>query len=285
MKRSVLVPGISMPLKIVDSNYLGDADLLHYLKASRSNKVVICDNIAREMHKHQPIKTAQRSTIYLKDYPERVSILRDCYYFMAQKVKTAYGARALIDREETKFFAFYCSELHQDPVPQRFVDHMALVQARATDRIERLSEVSADLESRFASLADTFTADELKILYHRHPFTESIQRKLLKEIDVNTVDLIKGMVPDKRKWPNTIHEAKNTFAYRYAMCMVLLYCRWVHFGRQQATSVKRVLNDVLDMQTAGVATFYGGLLSKDQKMQGVFREARFLLRKIGAYVG
>ena len=237
------------------------------------------------MHKHQPIKTAQRSTIYLKNYPERVFILRDAYYFMAQQITSAHGARNLICREETRYFPFYCSELHQDPVPQRFIDHMAKVQIAADDRMKRLTHVSADLESRFTNLAGDFAAKELKILHRQEPFTEPIQRKFLTEIDINAVDLIKGMVPDKRKWPATIHQAKNTFAYRYAMCMVLLYCRWVRLGRQQNTSVKRVLNDVMDMQSAGIATFYGGLLSKDQKMQGVYREARFLLRKIGAYVG
>ena len=237
------------------------------------------------MHKKESVKTARKSTIFLKERPNQVFILRDSYYFLAKQIKTAHDARRLICPEDTESFPSYCSKLHQNPVPLQFINHMEQVEAEAIDHVDRLKAITRNLENDFSDMAKKFSSEELRIIQKREPFTLDIIAKLFKQIDSSTVDLIRGMVPNREDWPKTIFGARNTFAYRYVMCMVLLYCRWVHYGRNQTTSIERVLNDVMDMQTAGIATFFGGLLSNDQKMKGVHKEARFLLRQINAYVG
>jgi hypothetical protein len=101
--------------------------------------------------------------------------------------------------------------------------------------------------------------------------------------DISRALFVSTGVPERR-YPRINGHALNFFIFRYAMCIVLLYTRWVHVGQQERPEAK-LINDVVDMHIAAVGTFFGGVLSKDERLLGVHREARYLLRIGRAYVG
>ena len=71
-----------------------------------------------------------------------------------------------------------------------------------------------------------------------------------------------------RRAPMRFGEAMATFAGRYSLCMLLFYLEWVRTGRTQKR-LDRHVNDIVDMQTAAVATYFNGVLSADVTLQRV----------------
>jgi hypothetical protein len=91
-------------------------------------------------------------------------------------------------------------------------------------------------------------------------------------------------VPE-HQYPKLNFHAFGYFIFRYAMCMTLLYTRWVHHGNL-SDNTDKLVNHVMDMHLAALGTFFGGVLSDDEMLIDVHREARWLLRATGkAFVG
>ena len=79
-------------------------------------------------------------------------------------------------------------------------------------------------------------------------------------------------------------ELPNTFIFRYSVCIHLLLIRWVHDGSNPTIKPQKLRNDIVDANFATFATYFDGLLSKDQKANDIYTEARFVLHRLGAAV-
>lgn len=89
---------------------------------------------------------------------------------------------------------------------------------------------------------------------------------------------------EEQYWPKTVGDAVNSYPFRYAVCLMLHYMRWVRDGQPQR-SVEKLRNDIVDVKTAAFATFFDGLLSRDGKLTGIHAEARYIVEQLDGYVG
>jgi hypothetical protein len=273
-------------LKVIDSNYLQDPGLETYLASSRSNRAVITELIAIEMNKKAAVQSAPDYLRILCRFSNQVLILRDSYEWHNRRIRTTAQARSIICKEQTEYFSEFCVSVYEQPQDPRFVDHLEQEEKKARWHIDELTKQSEHQEKVFAAIAERFSTRERGELIARVPFSQSTVTKLLDLVNFVTIQLLDDAeVPEKER-PRNMVEALDTYLFRYALCMILLYTRWMTGGGKPTGKRKdRLTNDVVDMQIVATSTFYGGLLSHDRKPVDVSREARRILRGMRAFVG
>lgn len=75
----------------------------------------------------------------------------------------------------------------------------------------------------------------------------------------------------------------NIARLRYALCVVIFLTRWIRHGEAKEIRQERLVNHVMDLKTAAVATFFDGLKTHDEMPKDVHLEAKYVLSAIGAY--
>ena len=273
-------------LKVLDSNLLKEPALADFLSATRSNKVVVTELLAIEMNKRAAVQSAPDYLRILCRFPSQVLILRDSYEWHSQRIRSAAQARSLICNEQTSYFPEFCVSVYEQPQDPRFIDHLEQEEKNARWHIEELAKQSEHQERVFAAISRRFSASEKSEMIARVPFSQTTVTKLLDMVNFVTVQLLDDAEIPLGVRPRNMIEARDTYLFRYALCIILLYTRWMMGGgKPTGKRVDRITNDVVDMQIVATSTIFGGMLSNDQKPMDVSREARRILRGMRAYVG
>ena len=77
-----------------------------------------------------------------------------------------------------------------------------------------------------------------------------------------------------------MNELQNTFLFRHSVATFVWSLDWI--ARRGADNVRadRMRNDVVDVIFATYATFFDGLLSKDERAQRVYQATHAILSKL-----
>lgn len=274
-----------MPILITDSNFLRKPALRVYLTASKSNRIALAEEVLVEMHKREAACTVQNSLEIARGFPEQVVVLRGVTRIYGMPIRSAADARALIDQPQTSGLAQWYDDVLQPERDEIMTDLLASAQKQAQAQIDEIAGTVRHIQPIFRNMKKRFNKEEILQLRKRVPYADSTQRKLLDMIyAMSRVLFTNANVPDV-KYPRLNVHAFRYFIFRYAMCMTLLYTRWVHLG-SLSDDTGKLVNHVMDMHLAALGTFFGGVLSDDEMLVDVHREARFLLRASGkAFLG
>ena len=134
----------------------------------------------------------------------------------------------------------------------------------------------------YKGIEETYTEDEIREFRTDNPYSHSTLERLLDHIGVQTHEFMKRhpygiKIPQKQELP-------NTFLFRFSVCTNLLLIRWVRDGSNPTINTSKLRNDIVDANFATFATYFDGLLSKDDKANAIYAEARYVLHRLGAAV-
>lgn len=274
-----------MPILIADSNFLQKPVLRNYLSASRSHRIALAEEVLVEMHKREPACTIRENLEVARGFPGQVVVLRGVTGIYGMPIRSAADSRKLIDQRQTTGFAQWYDDVLQSQQGDVMTGFLAGAQEQAQARVNEIAATVEHLQPTFRKVKELFDEDQLAQLRKRIPYADGTQRKLLDIMYAMSRALFENANVSERHYPRLNVHAFRYFIFRYAMCMTLLYTRWVHIGNLSDDSNKLV-NHVIDMHLAALATFFGGVLSDDKMLVDVHREARFLLRASGkAFLG
>jgi hypothetical protein len=190
----------------------------------------------------------------------------------------------MIDHSQTTAFPDFCSALW-DPARKSQVDR--LITRRAAESAQHMALLLDDckyIPEIYGRISNEFTRGELLEIRQRRPFRRGTQFKLLDAMFEESRRLYLATDVEEHFWPKTVGDAVNSYPFRYAVCLMLHYMRWVRDGHPQR-SVQKLRNDIVDVNTAAFATFFDGLLTRDGKLKGIHAEARYIVEQLDGYVG
>jgi len=150
----------------------------------------------------------------------------------------------------------------------------------AVAQMDRILADMPQLNLGIEQIAATYSAEELKILRRREPLTPKVGEKLIHQVMLLAGELFSKhpRIAEVPRGP----EVRDTFIFRYAICAYALALRAIEDGADGRARSQKLRNDYVDVNFATFATFFDGLLSADKKAQGIYAEAKFLLREIFA---
>lgn len=274
-----------MPILIVDSNFLQKPALREYLGASRSNRIALTEEVLVEMHKRDPRYTITECLEQARVFPKQVVILRGVTSIYSHPIRSAADRRKLIDIRQTRGFADWYDDVVAAAGDATMCRLLKEAERQAQAQIAEIARSVQHIQPIFRNIKKRFNEEELAQLRKRQPYSETTQKKLLDTMYAMSRALFVYAKVPKHRYPQLNHHAFRYFIFRYAMCMTLLYTRWVFLGNLSDDTGK-LINHVVDMHLAALGTFFGGVMSDDKMLVDVHREARWLLRISGqAFVG
>jgi hypothetical protein len=261
---------------VVDSNFLQSPALQSYLSSSSDHYAVLNDYAAMEAYKGDTLASIYHSMSILRQYPGQVIILRTTGDICGL---TSFGAGlpdALIDASQTREFPAYCRHLAAAERGNKAMEKQLLAHGRAaTAHMERLMADAALMPDIFNEASKVYTSAELKIIRRNEPFTPAIMDKFATS--VLQLSFVLFSEHPQVTHPPEADELLDTYIFRVALCGLLLSLRWASVGGASKVKVERIRNDMVDIHFAAYATIFDGLLTNDQKLSGIYREACAML--------
>lgn len=277
--------GVTVAVKrhIIDTNYLGHDDLAAFLGRSTDNHAVIAEMTLVEVHKKAAAFQARQLLKILCRHPRQVIILRSTLDLYRDRGESMGLVNRLIEPKQTRSFSEYCRTVINVPDDDHVDAHFALMEEQSRAQVADLQASVGNILNLFERCATIFERGELDRLRKRIPYSEALQRKLIHlSMDIHKV-LLRSLNIEQRFYPKTMPCALNTFVFRYALCVVIFLTRWIRHGEAKEIRQERLVNHVMDLKTAAVATFFDGLKTHDEMPKDVHLEAKYVLSAIGAY--
>src|SRR5712664_699129 len=79
--------------------------------------------------------------------------------------------------------------------------------------------------------------------------------------------------PNTEELPSA-RELPYTFTFRYALTGYLIALRWIAVGGAKNVKPEKIRNDIVDATLAAYATYFQGLLSRDEKANEIYGDAK-----------
>jgi len=266
---------------VIDTNYLADTGLETYLAASRHHYGLISQVTMIEVHKEFAETNARRLMRIACRYPGQIKVMRDLADLTDMEGSTQRLARRMVDEDQTARFGAYCETVIGAPMDGAITRQFAFFEEQSKGYIAEVAETAPRIFNLFRQAERAFDAGDVRHLRQRRSYPAGLQEKMVHLAFAIREVLIRE---ERDRFPRETRLAINTYLFRYCLLVALFFARWVKTGRMDITNQDRLINQILDMKIAAVATFYDGLLSRETKMMEMFEEAVFVSAGLGGYV-
>jgi hypothetical protein len=265
---------------VIDSNALQSDELEEFLARSKGNFAVVNDYLAMEAYKGNTMASIFRSMKILTRFPHQVIVLKSTGRIAGLRGGRAGLQRGMIDERQTREFPKFCEALRAAELGNANLQQQILESGRAADNhLDRLLASAPIMRDGINELRKQFTQNELGSIRKRDPFPSSLIHKATKfmtELTLLTISRHPNPPPPFRS-PD---EMWNSFHFRHAVCAFVWSLDWIGNGGAENVRADRLRNDLVDVIFSTYATFFDGLMSRDDKVRRVYSHAAFILSSI-----
>lgn len=266
---------------VIDTNYLADEGLEAWLAASRHHYGLINQVTLIEVHKEYASTNARRLMRIACRHPGQIKILRDLTDLTYMDGSTKRLTRRMIDNDQTAKFGTYCTTVIEAPMDEAIASQFAFFEEQSKSYIAEVAETAPRIFNLFRLAERAFTSSDVRHLCQRRSYPPSLQEKMVQLAFAIREMLIREQ---RERLTRDMRDAVNTYIFRYSLVVALFFARWVKTGRMDITNEDRLINQILDMKIAAMATFYDGLLTREPRMGEIYEEAVFVAAGLGGYV-
>lgn len=263
--------------KIIDANFFRDPELETYLSSDKENIVVFNDFACMESYKGDAIKNVSKSIEIVSKFPNQVIVLKGTRD-VVNLILSPSGFHLLEDPKQTRGFKRFCQDVQRAVCGDKMRAEIILRKGQlASKRLDAMIEESTKIAKAIKMLEKSFQPSHLKVLRKRDKLPSKVIDKIFHDIISFAVILFK-IHPDISELPSA-PQIRNTYLFREAISSYLLALWWIAEGGPRNVSAEKLRNDVVDMSYVTYATFFDGLLTKDNKMQQIYKDACFWIEK------
>lgn len=268
--------GHAMALRVViDSNRLQSIDLRAFLQVSPDNFAVLTDYAWIEAYKGNSLVSIQKSMGVLKDFPERVIVLKSTRAICRIEPSPS-GMGSAMARKGHEFRQTVTGLLQAEAGDPGAIAQIIAHGESADRQMAKLLTDVFDLPVVFQEMLRTFfTREEIVHIRAGKPYTPEFVRKVLEVADA-LAETFYRRHPDRPRLPHR-RARFHGFIYRHALAALLYFLRWVREGSPLEKAAKKVRNDIVDLSFATYGTFFNGVMTDDAKVRELHMELRVVL--------
>ena len=253
-------------LKVVDFNVLHGEELRDFFRGSSANRIAATDNMAIECLKRDGTGNFRKSFDVLRDYSDRVVVLRSMSEAARQLPQPDGFGDSLIDAAKTSAFPKVCRRfaLGDSGTLAMIEDEQAKAKA-FVENFRRL--LDQEMQTGFNEINTYAGTKWIKELRREKPI-DGAQRDLVRWVATCAgLDAYKTTFPGKSlPHPSEIH---FWFRFRFSVALTSLWLDWQRHAWQASIPVDKLLNDNLDIIYVAYGTCFDGVLSGDGKLQRI----------------
>jgi hypothetical protein len=264
--------------KIIDANFFRNPELETYLSSDKGNIVVFNDYACMEAYKGDAIKNVSKSIEIVSKFPDQVIVLKGTRD-VVNLIVLPSDVHLLEDPEQTRGFKRFCQDVQRAVCGDKIIAERILRKGQlASKRFDAMRKNATKIAIAIKMLEKYFQPSHLKALRNKDKLPSKLIDKIFREILLIAAILFQNH-PDISELPSA-PQIRDTYLFRNAISSYLLALWWISEGGPRNVSAEKMRNDLVDMGYVTYATFFDGLLTKDNKMQQIYQEACFLIEKL-----
>jgi len=265
--------------KVIDVNYLQKPELEDYLAKSRDNYVVLTDFACMEIYKSNALENLACKIEIISRYSKQVIMLKRVQDIVSITLGSSNLPESLIDNMQTTGFSQFCDLTKRDCQGDKLLSREVLLKEfLASQYLSNLTKYHQYKIAGIKDIAESYDPAQLKVVRSGKDLTPEIWEKITDGILSLTEDLFIGH-PDVKTLPE-ISSLRNSYIFRYAICVYFLALRWIKMGGIEQVSPEKLRNDSVDMNYVAYATYFDGLLSMDKKLNDIFIDTLDYLNRL-----
>ena len=260
--------------KIVDCNALESGELREFLAASSANQALVTDFCVMESFNRGPGVHLSYQT--LSEYPCQVRILETTPLIARLRPRSKGLASRFTDHDGTMQFPRSCKALvaRESMAGTNF----ALKCQIAEDFIAELTPAAESMRKPMIEMMSKHSREELKALRTQKRLTHAMLDVATPDIARLTAMLFRdiplvGRLPD---FPQVLY----SYPFRLSVSHYALSVYWARTGGLQSLPVEKLRNDITDCAYSAHASFFDGLITRDERMSEVYNLTIKLLREV-----
>lgn len=266
--------------KIIDVGYLRDERLEAYLKDDVNNLLVFNDYACKEALKGKSLYNIKRSLEIVSKYSNQVLILKNILEIMRVDYNQKDFRKAFIDEEQTLDFSEFCIIVSRAGDSDNEFQRELLKRSRkATESLDKTTEFVDLLSESITAFEQGVDKDFLKHIRAGKTWT----RKEYKEAFIHVLTFTKRTFEKTSEKADGIQSLErenflNHFIFRSILSLYLLVLKWLIDRGWETYPDEKMRNDAVDMFYVTFATYYDGVLSKDNKVNSIYEQAIGLIK-------
>lgn len=263
--------------KVVDSSALRSPLLVTYLTGAPTNIAVVTENLWVELFKGDGATNVERSLRTLADHPKQVIVLKPQAKILKLRPRQAGLQGRLVDEEQTEGFSRYCRALYSN----RWSEYEARrdrerKQKIANRKYERGLGSVESIREAINLLKQRCSPEELKALRRK----ELLPTEFWFRFSDYVFDTAEAFARQQDWGPVTGETLVYSYTFRYALCALARAVDWISAGGHATAAPETIVNDYTDMAYAAYATFFDGILTRDEKLKEIHAFASRLLHRV-----
>lgn len=264
---------------VADTGYLRSAELAVYLSESTENFVALAEYTCMECYQGDSLTNIERSLEHLRARPGQVLILRWAIELIGDqdRLGSDWTEDGLIELGQTRAFPQFCRDVEAACRGNAaLVSQIRAHGVAATQQLDKMRGGASQVAAGILGIAHKLDRDRLKRLRKDEPLTASDIEWFLGVLK-QLADLLYSSHPHANGWPGP-DALRSSWLFRYALSGCLLMRWWIQHGGLE-TAGKKLGNDMIDMTIATFATYFDGLLTKDNKLADIHAEMCWVLKE------
>lgn len=272
-----------MPIYLADTNFLRDPRLHRYLRGSKTNKLAISDHVMMEAMKKDPEITVRKTFWIASQYPCQIVGLKGQRFSYSRPIAGGRDIRNLFIKNDRDDFSEWYRHMSEAEINPDVRQYQRDWQADAIKVHDQVAQQVHGLEIVFRTIKETLTSDEISEIKSGQLTNESTQHKLVKHISGISQSLFERAGVTNVMRIRTLRQASNFFLFRYSICIVVLFFKFVENGNI-AQATEKLVNHIVDMELAAEASYFNGILTNDRSVRRMHRLTRRMVSLLGGYV-
>ena len=255
-------------IKVIDAGYLRDKRVEAYLKGNAAHKLAFTDFACMEALKGETVYNIKKSLEIVSKYTKQILILKCLPEILKVDFNSNNFRKAFIDNDQTLTFPRLCIKTLEDNSDTEFTKDLLRRSRNATKCLEEKIKGAGLVLKGIVAFNQELDQKFLKYIRSGKKWTINEYQcacfhvlALCKKLFEMNVD--KTQLPEKENF-------LNHYIFRYTLSCFFLTLKWLIEHGWTSYSHEGMRNDLVDMSYVAFATYFDGVLSKDNKINSIY---------------
>ncbi len=262
--------------KIVDASYLRDSRLKEYLQAEESNFILFTDYACMESFKGRSLVNISKSLEIVSEFTEQVIVLKNTGDVIKEDLARSSQTDLFVDHDQTAGFCEFCLAVKAAFKGNSYLKKQLMKKSElASVEMENKEAYAHLILKGIEEFNKELDQEFVKILRSKQPWISSEYDYIWRIV----IELCKLLFEKHEQVPNK-HTFVKHYIFRYALACYLLALKWISDGGWHSYSHEDMRNDLMDMSYVAYATYFDGVLSKDKKVNDIYKKSNEFIGKL-----
>lgn len=245
-----------------------------HLALSPHNEVIFTDFALQEAFKDANSKGLHRTFRPVKDFPSQIVALKKTTEICLLEPRSEGSPQRFVDELQSNRLRTYLHDIYSNAYGVHA--RIELGSTQAAQRFQILLPAIPQVRKDIAKQIESIPSEDIALLRTENKVTHRLVDMIVQSVIDDTALYLRDIGLQN---PIMSYDIVYSFVLRFVLANHISGLFWGMRGGHASAKDTTLRNDVTDASYAAYATFFDGLITRDDKLSAVYRNTRLLLRE------